>query len=112
VFGSELSLDVDYSLKDNNAAIFSWFGCSVNITGSATVIYTANDTPMKSYINTHGLILHPKRLAAKNNSNLNGPKALIIGSGDSGQCSQGTVDDSLCTTVISLLTSLVYCIVS
>lgn len=35
------------------AAVFTWYGCTIETTGWVSSIYVAQETPMKSYVNTH-----------------------------------------------------------
>ena len=56
MFGSELCVDVDYPLRDVKLAVFSWHGCELSVRGVCKSAYTANETPMVSYINAHAAL--------------------------------------------------------
>lgn len=72
VFGVEMALNKDYSFRDQNIAVFTWYGCTIESWGSEASIYVTDSTPMISYVNTH-VQLQAMRDVALNNSE-NGPR--------------------------------------
>ncbi|KAI7847551.1 Pre-mRNA cleavage complex II protein Clp1-domain-containing protein [Circinella umbellata] len=92
VFGTELAIGVTYTFTGRKAAVYTWHGCSLEIGGDFLVEYTANETPMTSYLNTH-LALQQMRENAKKSNN-QGPRVLVIGPHDVGK-------SSLCTLLAS-----------
>ena len=85
MFGSELCVDVDYPLRDVKLAVFSWHGCELSVRGVCKSAYTANETPLVSYINAHAA-LDSMRVQARQ-KDTRGPVALICGPTDSGKSS-------------------------
>lgn len=53
VFGVELALNKEYSFKDQNIAVFTWYGCTLETIGGDSGLYVADSTPMVAYVNTH-----------------------------------------------------------
>ena len=58
LFGIELGTDTTYTLEGPcSLALFSWYGAQVTVKGDVEMAYlssyTAIDTPMHQYINTH-----------------------------------------------------------
>ena len=84
-FGSELLVEHEYVLSDTKLAIFTWHGCDLSVKGQPRSAYTANDTPMVSYINSHAALeaLRQQSKAASRR----GPIALVCGPVDCGKSS-------------------------
>lgn len=54
LFGTEMAPDKVYSFRDQNFAVYTWYGCRIeSVAGSDVVLYTGDTTPMTSYANTH-----------------------------------------------------------
>lgn len=53
VFGIEMALNKEYSFRDQNIAIFTWYGCTLESCGLEGSLYVADSTPMVAYVNTH-----------------------------------------------------------
>ncbi|KAI8089895.1 Pre-mRNA cleavage complex II protein Clp1-domain-containing protein [Halteromyces radiatus] len=85
IFGTELAEGVEYSFSGRKAAVYTWHGCSLEARGTFLVEYTANETPMTSYLNTH-LAIQQLRSTAKASNEL-GPRVLVIGPHDVGKTS-------------------------
>ncbi|KAI6712011.1 hypothetical protein JHW43_005468 [Diplocarpon mali] len=66
------------------ASIYTWHGCRIEVTGSCEE-YTAEETPMTQYANTH-FALEKLRDAAEQ-SGRDGPRVLIVGPTDAGKTS-------------------------
>lgn len=76
VFGVEMAMNKDYTFRDQNIAVFTWYGCSIESYGGECSIYVTDSTPMIAYVNTH-VQLQAMRDVALNNSE-NGPRVIII----------------------------------
>ncbi|KAG9067261.1 Cleavage polyadenylation factor subunit clp1 [Linnemannia hyalina] len=85
VFGTELGQNVDYEFSGRKIAVFTWHGCKILITGTCSVEYIANETPMLSYLNTHIALEQRRVLATQNNKA--GPRVMIVGPNDVGKTS-------------------------
>lgn len=72
VFGVEMAPNKEYMFHDQNIAIFTWYGCTVESSGADSTLYIADSTPMVAYVNTH-VQLEAKRDVALANSD-NGPR--------------------------------------
>ncbi len=84
IFGIELALNRPYTFSDENVAIFTWYGCTVETSPSTLDnVYCSDSTPMVEYVNTHGQ-LEARRDAAMANKEP-GPRVLILGLADSGK---------------------------
>lgn len=73
-----------YTFSGTKAAIFSWQGCRLEVTGSCEE-YTAEETPMVSYANTHFALENLRQEALKDGSD--GPRVLVVGPNNSGKTS-------------------------
>ncbi|KAG0039779.1 Cleavage polyadenylation factor subunit clp1 [Podila clonocystis] len=85
IFGTELGQSIDYEFSGRKIAVFTWHGCKLQIQGTCSVEYIANETPMISYLNTH-LALEQRRVMTSQN-NGQGPRVLIVGPNDVGKTS-------------------------
>ena len=92
IFGTELAVGITYTFTGRKAAVYTWHGCTLEVKGTFLVEYSANETPMTSYLNTH-LALEQLRQKAKDEMNL-GPRVLVIGPHDVGKT-------SLCKILVS-----------
>ncbi|KAI9489141.1 Pre-mRNA cleavage complex II protein Clp1-domain-containing protein [Zychaea mexicana] len=88
VFGTELAINVTYTFTGRKAAVYTWHGCTLEIS-FFSIEYTANETPMTSYLNTH-LALQQIRENAKQ-TNDQGPRVLVVGPHDVGKTSLCTL---------------------
>ncbi|KAL2070533.1 hypothetical protein VTL71DRAFT_13559 [Oculimacula yallundae] len=84
IFGTELALNHIYTFRGIKASIFTWHGCQIEATGACEE-YTAEETPMTQYANTH-FALEKLRDEAKQNGR-QGPRVLIVGPTDAGKTS-------------------------
>lgn len=54
VFGVELALNKEYNFKDQNLAIYTWYGCTLETyEANGVTMYVEETTPMSAYVNTH-----------------------------------------------------------
>lgn len=83
LFGVELAIDCEYVFRDRKLAIFTWYGCSLQVAGAPDVAYTSDETPMNSYLNVHSQLQRRRELAAAKHAA--GPRVLVCGPPDSGK---------------------------
>ncbi|KAI8372301.1 Pre-mRNA cleavage complex II protein Clp1-domain-containing protein [Choanephora cucurbitarum] len=93
IFGTELAIGATYTFTGRKAAVYTWHGCTLEVKGNCLVEYTANETPMTSYLNTH-LALEQLRIQARKEPNARGPRVLVVGPHDVGKT-------SLCKILVS-----------
>jgi polyribonucleotide 5'-hydroxyl-kinase len=65
--------------------VYTWHGCTIEVTGSCDGEYPAEETPMVSYVNTHFAIEKMRQIATSEKKE--GPVVLVVGSVDSGKTS-------------------------
>ena len=53
LFGTELPLKQTYTFTGTKAAIYTWYGCRIEVVGDCQVDYIAEETPMMIYANLH-----------------------------------------------------------
>ena len=92
LFGIELGTDTTYTLEGPcSLALFSWYGAQVTVKGDVEMAYlssyTAIDTPMHQYINTHDGLSYLRSNARDSGSV--GPRVMICGPADSGKSTLG-----------------------
>ncbi|RMZ87097.1 hypothetical protein DV736_g5678, partial [Chaetothyriales sp. CBS 134916] len=86
LFGTELVLSNPYIFTGAKAAIYTWQGCTFEVSGDVLQSeYTTEETPMNEYINVH-FALESLRDQAKN-AQLHGPRVLVLGPEDAGKTS-------------------------
>jgi polyribonucleotide 5'-hydroxyl-kinase len=83
-----MALNKEYTFLDENVAVFTWYGCVVESTGTCQ-IYESDSTPMVAYVNTH-CQLEAIRDVALYNSDF-GPKVMIVGPKDHGKSSMARI---------------------
>lgn len=76
IFGVEMAINKEYSFRDQNIAVFTWYGCTVESSGEDSGIYLADSTPMIAYVNTH-IQLEARREVAWANKE-RGPRVSLI----------------------------------
>ncbi|XP_078378577.1 protein CLP1 homolog [Oculina patagonica] len=87
VFGTELIKNKKFTFKaGSKVAIFTWHGCTVEISGPLEVAYVSKETPMVMYLNLH-MGLEQKRIKAENSTDESeiGPRVLVVGPVDVGK---------------------------
>jgi polyribonucleotide 5'-hydroxyl-kinase len=92
LFGIELGTDTEYTLEGPcSVALFSWYGAQLTIKGDVEMAYlssyTAIDTPMHQYINTHDGLSYLRTNAR--DAGTVGPRVMICGPADSGKSTLG-----------------------
>lgn len=83
LFGVELAPDRAYTLRDRKVAVFTWFGCVLEVGGTPDVAYVSEETPMNSYLNTHAQLQRRRELAVAKRAA--GPRVLVAGPVDAGK---------------------------
>lgn len=83
IFGIEMAMNREYTFRDENIAVFTWYGCKLEASGTCQSAYISSETPMIAYVNTHAQ-LEAKRDVALANLEY-GPRVLIVGRTDSGK---------------------------
>ncbi|KAI9894989.1 MAG: Cleavage polyadenylation factor subunit clp1 [Vezdaea aestivalis] len=83
IFGTELAPLQTYTFTGTKAAVYSWRGCQLSVTGRCAVEYQAEETPMVSYANTHFALENMR--AASLHSGRPGPRVLAIGPVNAGK---------------------------
>lgn len=86
IFGTELPTGHKFTFTGCKSAIFTWEGCTLSVTGTPTVEYTSEETPMTSYSNLH-FALEKLRAIAGDFPVAQGPRVMIIGPEDAGKTS-------------------------
>jgi polyribonucleotide 5'-hydroxyl-kinase len=86
IFGTELPVGSKFSFTGTKSAIYTWSGCTLEITGVPSVEYTSEETPMNVYANTH-FALEKMRSKAAQSPTTQGPRTMIIGPHDAGKTS-------------------------
>lgn len=80
IFGTELVKNKPYVFGSSaKAAIFTWHGCVVEITGSLEVCYISSETPMVVYLNVHMALEQMRQKIDKEDGLVIGPKVMICG---------------------------------
>lgn len=73
IFGIEMAMNKEYTFKDQNIAIFTWYGCTIETVGDeGSSLYESDSTPMVSYVNTHVQLESRRDVALANKDN--GPR--------------------------------------
>ncbi|KAI3830998.1 hypothetical protein MKX03_019232 [Papaver bracteatum] len=92
IFGTELPPEIWISFPPRlKFAVFTWSSATIEMDGVTETDYTADETPMISYVNVHA-VLEGRRSRAKAAStddpgSSQGPRVIVIGPTDSGKSS-------------------------
>ncbi|XP_073020906.1 protein CLP1 homolog [Primulina huaijiensis] len=89
IFGTEIPPGIWLNYPPRlKFAIFSWYGATIELDGSTETDYTADETPMISYVNVHA-VLDARRNRAKaapsDSDTSQGPRVIVVGPTDSGK---------------------------
>ncbi|KAL9597140.1 MAG: hypothetical protein Q9219_005362 [cf. Caloplaca sp. 3 TL-2023] len=85
LFGTELAQKQTYTFSGTKAAIYTWYGCRIEVAGDCQVEYLAEETPMISYVNLHFALEKQRDEAARTDQD--GPRVLVLGPEDAGKTS-------------------------
>ncbi|GFR04134.1 protein CLP1 homolog [Trichonephila clavata] len=84
IFGAEMELNKTYTFRTNaSVAIFTWYGCSIKVTGNPQSVNVFTDTHMILNLHLHAA-LEKWRVKAEN-EDTKGPITLIVGPKDVGK---------------------------
>jgi len=83
LFGTELAPSHPYTFRGTKAAIFTWHGCNIQITGTPEAEYIADETPMFQIMNLH-FALEDLRAAAQQQGGA-GPRVMVVGPENAGK---------------------------
>jgi polyribonucleotide 5'-hydroxyl-kinase len=72
IFGVEMAPNKEYIFRDQNIAVFTWYGCTIETSGDDSGLYESDTTPMVSYVNTHVQLEARRDVAFANKDN--GPR--------------------------------------
>ncbi|KAI0665305.1 hypothetical protein C8Q70DRAFT_943580 [Cubamyces menziesii] len=99
IFGAELAEGKTYVFgQECKAAVFTWQGCTIEVTGHPSVEYLSDETPMAAYANVHIALeqMRVRAIAAAEGSPLpagddegssDPPRVLVLGPENSGKTS-------------------------
>lgn len=84
VFGTELTRNKKFTFDAGaKVAVFTWHGCTVQLSGRTEVAYVSRDTPMLLYLNTHTALEQMRRQAEREDER--GPRVMVVGPTDVGK---------------------------
>ncbi|GAB4858952.1 Protein CLP1 [Ancistrocladus abbreviatus] len=90
IFGTEIPPEIWLTFPPRlKFAVFTWYGATIEMDGATETDYTADETPMISYVNVHA-VLEARRNRAKASSSSDsdssqGPRVVVVGPTDSGK---------------------------
>uniref|UniRef100_A0A5F8H9W0 Uncharacterized protein n=1 Tax=Monodelphis domestica TaxID=13616 RepID=A0A5F8H9W0_MONDO len=84
IFGTELTRNKKFTFDAGaKVAVFTWHGCSLQLSGRTEVAYVSKDTPMLLYLNTHTALEQMRRQAEREEER--GPRVMVVGPTDVGK---------------------------
>ena len=72
IFGVEMAPNKEFAFRDQNIAVYTWYGCTIECSGDDSGLYTTDTTPMIAYVNTHVQLEARRDVALANKDN--GPR--------------------------------------
>ena len=95
IFGAEMVLNRAYTFSGTQQAVFSWYGCTLEVAGQTGHSYVATETPMEQYLSVHGELDTRRHTAQATGGD--GPRVLICGPADTGKSSLARIglDDDI-----------------
>ncbi|KAH1038547.1 hypothetical protein J1N35_040290 [Gossypium stocksii] len=90
IFGSELAPEMWLTFAPRlKFAVFTWYGATIEMDGATETDYTADETPMVSYVNVHAVLegrrSRAKALSPNDSEASQGPRVIVVGPTDSGK---------------------------
>ncbi|SLM39460.1 pre-mrna cleavage complex ii protein clp1 [Lasallia pustulata] len=85
IFGTELAIKQPYTFNGTKAAVYTWHGCRIEVTGECLVEYIAEENPMISYANTHFALEQLRGKAILEGRE--GPRVMVLGPENAGKTS-------------------------
>ncbi|XP_043940040.1 polyribonucleotide 5'-hydroxyl-kinase Clp1 isoform X2 [Protopterus annectens] len=84
MFGTELTHKKKFTFDSGSkVAVFTWHGCTVQLTGSTEVAYVARETPMLLYLNCHAALEQMRHQAECEDER--GPRVMVVGPTNAGK---------------------------
>ncbi|WCJ42457.1 hypothetical protein M5689_023265 [Euphorbia peplus] len=85
IFGTELPPEMWLTFPPRlKFAVFTWYGATIEMDGPTETDYTADETPMVSYVNVHA-VLEGRRNRVRGSESSQGPRVIVVGPTDSGK---------------------------
>ncbi|KAH0890904.1 hypothetical protein HID58_053333 [Brassica napus] len=90
IFGAELPPEIWRTFPPRlKFAVFTWYGATIEMDGVTETDYTADETPMVSYVNVHAILDARRRFAkaftSTDSEPPQGPRVIVVGPTDSGK---------------------------
>ncbi|XP_054933306.1 protein CLP1 homolog isoform X1 [Dermacentor andersoni] len=86
IFGVELVKNKKFTFGPGaKVAVFTWHGCTLELSGKTEVAYVAKETPMIFYANIHAVLEQMRQKCEEDDSK--GPTVLVVGPTDVGKSS-------------------------
>ncbi|XP_031121404.1 protein CLP1 homolog [Ipomoea triloba] len=89
IFGTELPPQIWLTFPPRlKFAVFTWYGATIEMDGPTETEYTADETPMISYVNVHAVLdarRHRAKASASDSDTYQGPRVIVVGPTDSGK---------------------------
>ncbi|KDP45471.1 hypothetical protein JCGZ_09720 [Jatropha curcas] len=90
IYGTELPPEMWLTFPPRlKFAVFTWYGATIEMDGPTETDYTADETPMVSYVNVHAVLEGRRNRAKASSSNglesSQGPRVIVVGPTDSGK---------------------------
>ncbi|XP_019156851.1 PREDICTED: protein CLP1 homolog [Ipomoea nil] len=89
IFGTELPPGIWLTFPPRlKFAVFTWYGATIEMDGPTETEYTADETPMISYVNVHAVLdarRHRAKASASDSDTYQGPRVIVVGPTDSGK---------------------------
>ncbi|XP_011003189.1 PREDICTED: protein CLP1 homolog [Populus euphratica] len=86
IFGTELPPQIWLTFPPHfKFAVFTWYGATIEMDGSTETDYTADETPMVSYVNVHAVLDGRRNQAKASPESAQGPRVIVVGPTDSGK---------------------------
>ncbi|BFZ58940.1 Cleavage polyadenylation factor subunit clp1 [Savitreella phatthalungensis] len=87
VFGSELTVGPAHCFSGCKAAVYSWSGCEIEVTGTPSSSYVSDEAPLMHYLNAAFAIDDLRAPADGTAQAKQGPRVLVVGPDDAGKSS-------------------------
>ncbi|OWM69762.1 protein CLP1 homolog [Punica granatum] len=89
IFGAELPPEIWLTFPPRHKfAVFTWYGATIEMDGETESDYTADETPMVSYVNVHAILegrRNRARASPPDSNSSQGPRVIVVGPTDSGK---------------------------
>ncbi|KAI4134124.1 MAG: hypothetical protein LQ347_001783 [Umbilicaria vellea] len=85
IFGTELAIKQPYTFNGAKAAVYTWHGCRIEVTGECVVEYIAEENPVITYANTHFALEQLREKAILEGRE--GPRVMVLGPENAGKTS-------------------------